>query len=162
MRHGTCAKLFECNKVLEEWLGEAFQASARKGFRFLVSYIGSAFLHVHELYGARIKLVLSSWNSVQKTEAHVEPHVEEKASEEASEKEKVSEAVEEKEEKVEKVENEMKEMKIPSNFNEMLLFNASVMGYGASEWMKIVLVQFDDMVRSVANFTRLQEDGHEA
>lgn len=51
-----------------------------------------------------------------------------------------------------------KEMKVPTTFNEMLLFNASVMGYGASTWMSIVLVQFDDMVRNVANFTRLQEE----
>ena len=41
-----------------------------------------------------------------------------------------------------------KEMKVPTTFNEMLLFNASVMGYGASTWMSIVLAQFDDMVRS--------------
>ena len=53
---------------------------------------------------------------------------------------------------------EEKEMKVPTTFNEMLLFNASVMGYGASTWMSIVLVQFDDMVRNVANFTRLQEE----
>ena len=51
-----------------------------------------------------------------------------------------------------------KEMKVPTTFNEMLLFNASVMGYGASTWMSIVLVQFDDMVRNVANFSRLQEE----
>lgn len=36
--------------------------------------------------------------------------------------------------------------KVPTTFNEMLLFNASVMGYGASTWMSIVLVQFDVMV----------------
>ena len=38
-----------------------------------------------------------------------------------------------------------KEMKVPTTFNEMLLFNASVMGYGTSTWMGIVLQQFDDM-----------------
>ena len=38
-----------------------------------------------------------------------------------------------------------KEMKVPTTFNEMLLFNASVMGYGSSTWMSIVLQQFDDM-----------------
>ena len=47
-------------------------------------------------------------------------------------------------------------MKIPTNFNEMLLFNASVMGFGDSLWMKIVLTKFDDMVKNVANFSRLQ------
>jgi hypothetical protein len=36
-------------------------------------------------------------------------------------------------------------MKVPTTFNEMLLFNASVMGYGSSTWMSIVLQQFDDM-----------------
>lgn len=36
-------------------------------------------------------------------------------------------------------------MKVPTTFNEMLLFNASVMGYGSSTWMNIVLQQFDDM-----------------
>lgn len=136
-------------------MGEAFQRSARNGIRFLVSYIGSAFLHVHELYGARIKLVLSSWNAVQKTEAYGSiPLVEEKEEKEEVEKVEKEEVTEAKVEEGKMV----TEMKIPSNFNEMLLFNASVMGYGASEWMKIMLLQFDDMVRSVANFTRLQED----
>lgn len=41
---------------------------------------------------------------------------------------------------------ETEEMKVPTTFNEMLLFNASVMGYGSSTWMNIVLQQFDDMV----------------
>eukprot|EP00913_Durusdinium_trenchii_P001832 g1698.t1 len=49
-------------------------------------------------------------------------------------------------------------MKVPTTFNEMLLFNASVMGYGSSTWMNIVLQQFDDMVKNVANFGRLQEE----
>ena len=53
---------------------------------------------------------------------------------------------------------EDKTMKVPTTFNEMLLFNASVMGYGSSAWMSIILIQFDDMVRNVANYTRLQEE----
>ncbi|CAE7466462.1 unnamed protein product [Symbiodinium pilosum] len=49
-------------------------------------------------------------------------------------------------------------MKVPTTFNEMLLFNASVMGFGSNTWMNIILSQFDDMVRNVANSSRLQEE----
>ena len=40
---------------------------------------------------------------------------------------------------------------MPTTFNEMLLFNASVMGYGSSTWMNIVLQQFDDMATRPAS-----------
>ena len=51
------------------------------------------------------------------------------------------------------------EMKVPTTFNEMLLFNASVMGYGSSTWMNIVLQQFDDMAAWLKLFwnTELRE-----
>ncbi|CAE7832533.1 unnamed protein product, partial [Symbiodinium microadriaticum] len=50
------------------------------------------------------------------------------------------------------------ELKVPTTFNEMFLFNAAVMGFGQSTWMHLVLDQFDDIVSNVANSYRLQEE----
>ena len=34
-------------------------------------------------------------------------------------------------------------MKVPTTFNEMFMFNGAVMGFGQSTWMNIILEQFD-------------------
>eukprot|EP00913_Durusdinium_trenchii_P009133 g8583.t1 len=49
-------------------------------------------------------------------------------------------------------------MKVPTSFNEMFLFNAAVMGFAESGWMSYVLEQFDNIVTNVANSYRLQEE----
>jgi len=166
-------------EVIEESLVEGILSTfARAGFYCLVNYIGSAFLYVHREYAGRIRLVLSSWNAVQKTIEAAEPvpvpvpEAEEKREgreDEGSQKQedqdvkgKKHESEEEEKGHYEKEDmfglDDKNPMRVPSNFNEMILFNASVMGYGSCEWMKIMLTQFDDMVRSVTNFSRLQEE----
>merc|ERR1719456_1266865 len=47
-------------------------------------------------------------------------------------------------------------MKVPTTFNEMFMFNGAVMGFGQSTWMNIILEQFEDIVMNVANSYRLQ------
>ena len=172
-----------CPKVLEESLGGSFTPPARAGFYNLMNYVGSAFMYVNHEYSERIKLVLSSWNAVQKTTAEsyaradavdAESQAEESVHEDAEptvkkpqEPKNIKEVKEQQKGKetkeaettMLKMDPEVKvDMKIPTSFNEMILFNASVMGFGGSHWMKIMLVQFDDMVRSVGNFCRLQEE----
>ena len=52
-------------------------------------------------------------------------------------------------------------LKVPTTFDEMFLFNAAVMGYANSNWMKFILEYFDPIVTNVANSYRLQEvSGH--
>ena len=45
---------------------------------------------------------------------------------------------------------------VPTSFNEMFLFNASVMGFSESKWMKQVLEHWDAIATHVANSSRLQ------
>ena len=163
--------------MIEESVGERFTLPARIGFYNLMNFIGGAFIFVNREYSGRIKLVLSSWNAVQKTqtedEVRTSPDKEEDETTEAKEVEEEKEVKGGKEVKEDKEveKNNLKHesaeivaekgevaMRIPTTFNEMILFNASVMGFGASQWMKIMLVQFDDMVRNVGNFSRLQEE----
>ncbi|CAJ1400180.1 unnamed protein product [Effrenium voratum] len=160
-------------EVLDERLGtEMFSINARVGMMCLINYAGSAFIYVRREYAGRIKIILNSWAVVQKSnapeaqedgvaaegeggeETGEEVQVEEAIVEESNVKEGTGTAGRESGEK----EGGGKEMKVPTTFNEMLLFNASVMGYGGSSWMNIVLQQFDDMVKNVANFNRMQEE----
>jgi len=156
-------------EMLDERFGAAFTINARIGFHALINYCGGAFVYVRREYAGRIRTITNSWNVVQKSEvlaAAVE--VEEGEVDEAGEaKEEEQDDMSPKTEAMSPDSAGMdsvdmipagKEMKVPTTFNEMLLFNASVMGYGSSTWMNIVLQQFDDMVKNVANFGRLQEE----
>lgn len=160
-------------EMMEDRLGPAFTVNARIGFHALLNYCGGAFVYVRREYAGRIKVILNSWNMVQKSE--VLAAAEEVEAIEGEGEEEGNKEVEGKQEQddlspkttamsPDSGHDSMdiipagKEMKVPTTFNEMLLFNASVMGYGSSTWMSIVLQQFDDMVRNVANFGRLQEE----
>ncbi|CAJ1404592.1 unnamed protein product [Effrenium voratum] len=157
--------------TIDEGLGENFTLLARVGIHALLNYAGSAFCFVRREYAGRISTILKSWSIVQKANieevevnaegeesgeienAEVE-HVENVKVEESMQDTKTSGATMNRE----SGEKENREMKVPTTFNEMLLFNASVMGFGSSSWMNIVLVQWDDIVKNVANFSRLQEE----
>lgn len=159
--------------TMEDQLGSEFTMYAKAGFHCLLNYAGAAFCYIRREYASRINCILRSWNVVQKSameaallegdEEGGEGEDGETGEKEATKEAEASNAVEKPTQITatqgdeEAVPTE-KEMKVPTTFNEMLLFNASVMGYGASTWMSIVLVQFDVMVRNVANFTRLQEE----
>eukprot|EP00435_Cladocopium_sp_Y103_P065432 s597_g27.t1 len=170
--------------TIDEQLGGQVSMLSRAGLHCLLNYAGGAFCYVRREYAGRINTIVRSWSVVQKSsmEASLQEDYGNFEDEEGNEsgekdqkdqkeqkeqKEQKDQSAPEKTEKTtqgsadamdEEVLPEEKEMKVPTTFNEMLLFNASVMGYGASTWMSIVLVQFDDMVRNVANFTRLQEE----
>ncbi|CAE8735547.1 unnamed protein product, partial [Polarella glacialis] len=47
---------------------------------------------------------------------------------------------------------------VPSTYTEMFEFNASVMGFGKSNWLWEVNASFDDMVRNIGDSPRLQEE----
>jgi hypothetical protein len=47
---------------------------------------------------------------------------------------------------------------VPTTYHEMFLFNAAVMGFGDSPWMKEVLACFHNIVTNVANSARLAEE----
>jgi hemoglobin-like flavoprotein len=47
---------------------------------------------------------------------------------------------------------------VPTNYEDMFMFNAAVMGFAKSAWMKEVLMSFDTIVTHVSNSYRLQEE----
>lgn len=162
--------------TIDDQLGGQVSMPARAGLHCLLNYAGGAFCYIRREYAGRINTIVRSWNVVQKSamEAYLQEDqntfgdIEGNEPAENEQKDQKQQKEPEKTEqkaaqlgsadaKDEEVLPDEKEMKVPTTFNEMLLFNASVMGYGASTWMSIVLAQFDDMVRNVANFTRLQE-----
>lgn len=49
-------------------------------------------------------------------------------------------------------------LQVPTTFDGMFLFNAAVMGFGESTWMKTVLEHMDAIATNVANTSRLQEE----
>ncbi|CAK9034021.1 Pentatricopeptide repeat-containing protein, partial [Durusdinium trenchii] len=170
--------------ILLERLADRFTVKARVGFYCLLNYNGGAFSFVRREYAGRIKVILNTWSIVQKSDI-AQTAMEEMPEEGEGEEGEGNEVKEDLKESTpvkggkggpgsagsagsqEMSPQSMdsadvvpigKEMKVPTTFNEMLLFNASVMGYGSSTWMNIVLQQFDDMVKNVANFGRLQEE----
>ncbi|CAK9048506.1 unnamed protein product, partial [Durusdinium trenchii] len=171
-------------EAIEEVLGNNFSMLARAGVHCLLNYTGGAFIYIRREYAGRIKTIMTSWNIVQKSAMEAQQQEEEEQTrdedettsvekKEAKDTEKLPEKKTEKSQPMNQAGQgpavpeagasgegiaEDKAMKVPTTFNEMLLFNASVMGYGNSAWMSIVLLQFDDMVRNVANYTRLQEE----
>ncbi|CAJ1346376.1 unnamed protein product [Effrenium voratum] len=167
-------------EVLDDAL-EEFSPAARVGFHALVNYMGGAIMFIRREYAGRIRTILSSWAAVNSKGEELELEAEAEAEAEAQEEKEQTEPKDEMDEKLEpetdwtamaekdlppssrkqepSVDGDRRQkMQIPTNFNEMLLFNASVMGFGDSLWMKIVLTKFDDMVKNVANFSRLQEE----
>ncbi|CAE7747253.1 unnamed protein product [Symbiodinium sp. CCMP2592] len=162
-------------ELLEEMLGARFNSNCRAGFQTLINYAGGAFIYIRREYAGRISLILRSWNFASKGSSDAEVMVAdeepEEGAEEEGDKEKETNANEVKQDtnvKTTKASNQSGarssgepgdgQMKVPTTFNEMVLFNASVMGFGANTWMNIILAQFDDMVRNVANSSRLQEE----
>eukprot|EP00435_Cladocopium_sp_Y103_P008758 s717_g2.t1 len=49
-------------------------------------------------------------------------------------------------------------LQVPTTFDGMFLFNAAVMGFGDSTWMKTVLEHMDAIATNVANTSRLQDE----
>ncbi|CAE7537410.1 unnamed protein product [Symbiodinium natans] len=164
--------------LLEETLDTGHLTSGvRAGFQALINYAGGAFIYIRREYAGRISVILRSWAIASKgsnsneAEALLAEEEGEEGVEEAD-KEKETNANDTKQDNHAKTakgpanlsgarssgEAAGDQMKVPTTFNEMLLFNASVMGFGSSTWMNIILAQFENMVLNVANSSRLQEE----
>lgn len=154
-----------------------FTARARVGWQALLNYLGGAFCYVSREYSGRVKIILRSWRTANNVaeEKEKDPDAEEEE-DEADEEEKEEEAAvtpvaksSSKEEVTSEAgrppgdginlkERTGKDMKVPTTFKEMFLFNAAVMGFGNSNWMSLILDQFDAMVMNIANSHRLSEE----
>lgn len=165
------------DSMLDMWeaeLGADFTPKARIGWFSFLNYWGGALVYFQREYAGRIKIIHRSWREANKSVALPEEEEEVPATSEIKEDEeaqasmaddtkKEAAKVKEYEGQVAEGEGERKEksgsqMKVPTTFREMFLFNAAVMGFGGSTWMDIILDQFDALVVNIASSYRLQEE----
>ena len=145
-------------------LGALFGTRARLGLSAVMTYAGGAYIHCRREYAGRIRLLQRSWNTAAKKGADVgEVEDLDSKSDDDEEEEEVpqeTEAANEVNKTQEGQEGVTKAsaLKVPTTFDEMFLFNAAVMGYANSNWMKFILEYFDPIVTNVANSYRLQEE----
>lgn len=153
-----------------------FNTRARVGWQALLNYLGGALCYVSREYSGRVKIILRSWRTANNIteEKEKDPEAEEDEAEEEEKEEEAAEAVTPKKSSSKDLEvtsetgrvsdginlkeRTGKDMKVPTTFKEMFLFNAAVMGFGNSNWMSIILEQFDAMVMNIANSHRLSEE----
>ena len=166
--------------TMEAELGREFNPETRTGVVAMLNYIGGAIVYCRRELGGRIKTIQRSWKIANHADMPSEPPPE-NAEPEQDEGTGTEDAAAspsglgEKLDKKAQAQNKSEEddgqnalvvdvvatrgdVKVPTTFNEMFLFNAAVMGFADSKWMHIVLPRFGAMATNVANTTRLQEE----
>lgn len=156
--------------VMEVELGQSLEPLALQGIKAVLNYTGGAFIFVKREFAGRIRLIQRSWKIANRKE--------EELAEDAMAGSQVgsvdAEEVKEEEVLVDQLELQDNEeitailhatggiekhaAKVPTSFNDMFLFNAAVMGFSESKWMKDILTHLDDIAVHVANSARLQEE----
>jgi len=145
---------------------------ARKGWHCLLNYMGGAYCFVSREYASRVRIIQRSWRTATSKAAEdlEEGEIELLETEEVENNNKVEEVKEDEDSPKEHRQRDMdeesdlggkaagKEVKVPNTFKDMFLFNAAVMGFGTSNWMNLILEQFDAIVMNVANSYRLSEE----
>ncbi|CAE6949456.1 unnamed protein product [Symbiodinium natans] len=165
-------------------LGREFAPEARAGIVAMLNYIGGAIVYCRQELGARIKTIQRSWKIANHSHADTPSEPPDEAEQDeaiavpsgdkdrqitedtvASSGERPDPTAKGKSDEDDTrntadivVLSEVKDVKVPTTFNEMFLFNAAVMGFADSKWMHVVLERFDAMATNVANTTRLQEE----
>ncbi|CAL1147647.1 unnamed protein product [Cladocopium goreaui] len=157
-------------------LGTRLTTKAKIGMQVILNYTGGAYIYIRREYASRIRIIQRSWKTANKQAEEEMEEVsapqEEGAAEEGNNA-SASQHQAKTDEKDPKAaanagainttmqatdKNGKTNVKVPTSFNEMFLFNAAVMGLGESGWMAVVLEQFHNIVTNVANSYRLQEE----
>jgi len=139
-------------------LGNRFTARSREGWMRLLNYVGGAIIFCKAHYAERIKILADSWSTAnaghkdKKAKADDETVVKEEISELVGDNDKVAKTGTDANNSSIGVQN------IPTNFADMFMFNAAVMGMGDRLWMNEVLDVFHNIVTNVSNGARLQEE----
>jgi len=155
-------------------MGSRFTSKAKLGFGAMLNYVGGAYIYIRREYAVRIKIINTSWKTANNKAADLMDQEDDEmaADLEAKEAEEGEEGEDGKQDKDDAMgaaegkdlaqtsgeAGKSNDMRVPTTFNEMFLFNAAVMGFGSSTWMQLILDQFDNMVMNVANSYRLQEE----
>lgn len=147
-------------EVFDLELGALFGTRARMGLCAIMTYAGGVYIFARKEYASRIRILLRSWNTAAKKGEAVDQidDLDSKSSEEEEEEEVAQEHVQADAMKSQEGTGKNPQLKVPTTFDEMFLFNAAVMGYANSTWMKFILEYFDPIVSNVANSYRLQEE----
>ena len=166
---------------MEAELGWEFTPEARVGIVAMLNYIGGAIVYCRRELGGRIKTIQRSWKIANHADMPSEPlpenaepeqgegtGTEDAAASPSGRSEKLVDKKAQAQNKSEEDDGQNAlvvdvvvtrgDVKVPTTFNEMFLFNAAVMGFADSKWMHIVLPRFGAMATNVANTTRLQEE----
>lgn len=166
-------------ELLDMELPNGLCTKAKLGIQAILNYCGGGYIYIRKNYSARIKIIQRSWR-IANNKAGDEEEEEEQAKEQDEQVDKAAEGsvadfIKSKSDDLPlgkdetgrsrskfKSESSMStaatELKVPTTFAEMFLFNAAVMGFSNSIWMQLVLDQFDNIVTNVANSYRLQEE----
>ncbi|CAE7896453.1 cep120, partial [Symbiodinium sp. KB8] len=161
--------------MLDMWEQElgpnVFNTRARKGWQCLLNYMGGAYCFVGREYASRVRIIQRSWRTAtSKAAEDLEEGEIELLQVDEDNNNKVEEVMEDEDSPKEHRQRDMdeesdlggkaagKEVKVPNTFKDMFLFNAAVMGFGTSNWMSLILEQFDAIVTNVANSYRLSEE----
>ncbi|CAE6962445.1 unnamed protein product [Symbiodinium natans] len=170
-------------ELLEMELGPRLTSKGRVGLAVILNYVGGAYIYIRREYAGRIRIIQRSWATANnKTEDDEmvageglieHQHGEQKddgsapkGADNAADNGVVGNANAGNNATMSALRSSMEaqgklktsNMKVPTTFNEMFLFNAAVMGFAESGWMNLVLEQFDAIVTNVANSYRLQEE----
>lgn len=162
------------HSVVETELGVVMDANATLALKALLNYIGGAFIYVKREYAGRIRIIQRSWR-IANRHGDQAPGDDAEEAVTGSQLGTVSEDVKEEENEEEDLldpqdndevvailqasgDMQSKNAKVPSTFSEMFLFNAAVMGFSESKWMKLVLARLEDLASNVANSPRIQEE----
>eukprot|EP00435_Cladocopium_sp_Y103_P045434 s1627_g13.t1 len=159
-------------------LGQRFSTKAKIGMQVLLNYTGGAYIYIRREYASRIRIIQRSWKTANKqaeeemeeaSGAHEEGATEGEgnhgsaAQNQAKNDEKDPKAAATAANGINTTMQATDKygktnVKVPTSFNEMFLFNAAVMGLGENSWMVVILEQFHNIVTNVANSYRLQEE----
>lgn len=139
-------------------LGPKVTSQAYKTWLMLLNYVGGAIIFIKSHYAERLRILEDSWKLVASDDQDdlVELQAKEEVDEVAAEATEAAKG--EDGEKKKQTESQKMVQKVPTNFHDMYLFNAAVMGFSSATWMHEILACFDNMVRNVSNPNRFQEE----
>mmetsp|Transcript_89320 Transcript_89320/g.257594 ORF Transcript_89320/g.257594 Transcript_89320/m.257594 type:complete len:1087 (-) Transcript_89320:64-3324(-) len=147
-------------ELLTVELGARWTERAHRGWLALFNYAGGSFIYVRHNYKDRLRILAASWAIANKTEDDGEEvsGEDEKHHDQSDQLQDTGAQEAERAEREKDTDHWGHDMSVPTNFNDMFIFNAAVMGFAKSTWMNEVLASFDTIVRHVSNSYRLHEE----
>lgn len=139
--------------LLASEAAEKFTPTARLGWAIVLNWVAGSFIYVRNEYKGRLDILSTSWSCV----GH--GYTKHQAGGDSGEVvQEVKANSNNKDSSDDTGLPQFNQRTVPTTFEEMFLFNASVMGFGRKRWMEDVLGSFDSIVKSVYDSKRLQDE----